>query len=128
MEQPPGFQQSNGNFPLVCKLCKDIYGLKQAPRAWFERLHNFQSSVGFISSRADNSLFLRFAKQPTLFILVYVDDIFITGSSINEIQSLVTQLNTALSLKDLGNLSSFLGIEKFFKILMGFISHKQNIF
>lgn len=46
-----------------------------------------------------------------MFVLVYVDDILITGSSANEIRSLVTQLTATFSLKDLGDLNYFLGIE-----------------
>lgn len=46
-----------------------------------------------------------------MFVLVYVDDILITGSSANEIRSLVTQLTATFSLKDLRDLNYFLGIE-----------------
>lgn len=86
MEQPPGFDQSNANSSLVCKLHKAIYGMKQAPRAWFERLNEFLTSLGFLSSKADSSLFIRFTKTSTIYILVYVDDILISGSSTAEVQ------------------------------------------
>lgn len=46
-----------------------------------------------------------------MFNLVYVDDILIMPSSSTEIQNLITQLNAAFSLKDLGNLNYFLDIE-----------------
>ncbi|RVW76761.1 Retrovirus-related Pol polyprotein from transposon RE2 [Vitis vinifera] len=36
MEQPPGFV-AQGEFGLVCRLCRSLYGLKQSPRAWFSR-------------------------------------------------------------------------------------------
>lgn len=97
MEQPPGFQQLKGNGSLVCKLNKAIYGLKQAPRAWSERLQNFLISSGFVFSKADCSLFLKFTNEFTLFVLVSVDDIIITGSSYNETQSLTSHLNAQFS-------------------------------
>lgn len=46
-----------------------------------------------------------------MFVLVYVDDMLATGSSANEIRSLVTQLTATFSLKDLRDLNYFLGIE-----------------
>ena len=51
------------------------------------------------------------APQHTLFVLVYVDDVIITGSSTLTIQSLINDLNNTFSLKDLGQLHYFLGIE-----------------
>lgn len=54
----PSFHQSTANGSLACKLNKAIYRLKQAPRAWFERLQTFLSSIDFIFSKSDSSLFL----------------------------------------------------------------------
>jgi histone deacetylase 1/2 len=56
MRQPPGYaDKSHLNF--VCKLDKAIYGLKQAPHAWYARLCSKLEALGFISSKADTSLF-----------------------------------------------------------------------
>ena len=46
-----------------------------------------------------------------MILLVYVDDIVLTGDSIQLLNSLVAYLHRNFSLKDLGNLSYFLGIE-----------------
>jgi len=46
-----------------------------------------------------------------MFILIYVDDIIITGSSSHAIASLTKFLSTHVALKDLGSLHYFLGIE-----------------
>jgi len=46
-----------------------------------------------------------------VYLLVYVDDIIITGSSNYLIQSLVRHLNSNFALKQLGQLDYFLGIE-----------------
>ena len=47
----------------------------------------------------------------TVYLLVYVDDIIITGSSVDLIQQLTSQLNARFSLKQQGLLNYFLGIE-----------------
>ena len=110
MQQPLGFKDHNKPY-LVCKLRKALYGLKQAPRAWFDKLKHSLLQIGFVNSKADNSLFIKYTKVSCVFILVYVDDIIITGSHNKEVCNLIIILNRVFSLKDLGNLHFFLGIE-----------------
>ena len=55
-------------------------------------------------------MFTHFGKNSTLIVPVYVDDIIITGSSSNMVCDLIEKLNIAFALRDLGNLSYFLGI------------------
>ncbi|MCH80541.1 retrovirus-related Pol polyprotein from transposon TNT 1-94, partial [Trifolium medium] len=109
MVQPPGFEATDKS--LVCKLQRALYGLKQAPRAWFERLRSALVKLGFVPIKCDPSLFTLHVKHHTIFLLVYVDDIIITGSSNGLIQQLIHKLNSEFSLKDLGKLDYFLGIE-----------------
>ena len=47
----------------------------------------------------------------TIFLLVYVDDILVTSSNPCVIQQLISQLNKSFSLKDLGEIDYFLGIQ-----------------
>ncbi|KAL5547007.1 hypothetical protein UlMin_006694 [Ulmus minor] len=67
-------------------------------------------SSGYFS-RVDNSLFMKITKTSTLLILIYVDDIIVTGSNKEEIEKLIIVLNNSFSLKDHRELSYFLGIE-----------------
>lgn len=108
-QQPPGFIATDTS--LVCKLNKAIYGLKQAPRAWFERLASTLHMFGFHTSKCDPSLFTLTKPTYTIFMLVYVDDIIVTGNSSSHIQQLVSQLHEQFSLRQLGQLDYFLGIE-----------------
>ena len=110
MEQLVGFEDPKST-GLVCKLNKALYGLKQAPRAWFENLRFVLVDFGFVSSKVDNSLFLRHSAMHTTYVLVYVDDILITKSSKHEVSSLVAKLNHKFAIKDLGELSYFLSIQ-----------------
>lgn len=109
MQQPQGFIQ--GESTLVCKLHKAIYGLKQSPRAWYESLTNTLISFGFQQSKCDPSLLIFNKHGCCLLILIYVDDIIITGSSNTAINLIVNKLNDTFSLKQLGTLEYFLGIE-----------------
>lgn len=109
MQQPPGYECANKS--LVCKLDKALYGLKQAPRAWFEKLSSAFHKLGFRSSKCDQSLFIRIIGSDVIYALAYVDDIIFTGTSHTKISEVIAALNKEFSLKDLGDLSYFLGIE-----------------
>ncbi|KAJ9552201.1 hypothetical protein OSB04_016246 [Centaurea solstitialis] len=110
MAQPPGFVDPA--FPNhVCKLNKAIYGLKQASRAWYNELKSYLISHGFKPTISDSSLFTLTVGPSPLFILVYVDDIIITGPSTSLVTQFIHLLANKFSLKDLGPLSYFLGIE-----------------
>jgi histone deacetylase 1/2 len=109
MVQPPGFETTDSS--LVCKLNKALYGLKQAPRQWFDRLTSTLLQFGFKPSKCDPSLFTYTKNKQVVYLLVYVDDIIITGSSLSLVQTLVQKLDSVFSLKQLGDLEYFLGIE-----------------
>lgn len=110
MQQPPGFV--NKDKPNhACRLNKAIYGLKQAPRAWYHELKQYLLHQGFKSSMADTSLFILRQGAHIVYLLVYVDDIVITGSSTDLVNKVTNSLSLRFSLKDLGNLHYFLGIE-----------------
>ena len=110
MEQPPGY--TDPQFPQhVCRLKRALYGLKQAPRAWFHRFSSFLLKLGFLSSQADSSLFVYHSLVGTIYLLFYVDDMVITGSNSSMVQTLITWLSKEFSMKDLGDLHYFLGVE-----------------
>jgi len=108
MDQSFGF---SSNSHQVCRLHKAIYGLKQAPQPWYQKLSNTLVQLGFKPTISDPSLFTLTNSKFVLHILIYVDDILITGSSSQAIKNLITTLNNSFSLKDLGRLHYFLGIE-----------------
>ena len=97
MKQPPGFEVTDRS--LVCKLNKAIYGLKQDPRQWFDRLKSTLLQLGFVGSKSDSSLFIYRHQLHTVYLLVYVDDIILTGSSTSLIQQLTDKLNTSRSFR-----------------------------
>lgn len=110
MQQPPGYiDQSAPHY--VCKLQKSLYGLKQAPRAWYHRLSAFLFAQGFTITEHDPSLFVQLSPHGVLILLVYVDDIIITGSSHALVQSFITRMHGEFQMKNLGDLKYFLGIE-----------------
>jgi Reverse transcriptase (RNA-dependent DNA polymerase) len=80
MSQHPGFIDSI--FPThMCHLEKALYDLKQAPRAWFHKLAASLSALNFVASQSDPSLFILHIDTSITLVLIYVDDILVTGSN-----------------------------------------------
>lgn len=110
MDAPPGFGEKFGT--KVCKLNKSLYGLKQSPRVWFEKFTLFVKSQGYTQGQGDLTMFFRHSKDGKIAILiVYVDDIILTGDDVCEMSRLKTSLSSAFEIKDLGSLRYFLGME-----------------
>jgi Reverse transcriptase (RNA-dependent DNA polymerase) len=110
MAQPPGLQDST-HPDFICLLNKSLYGLKQAPRAWFAKLSSTLLDLGFHASCYDPSLFLSHHQGHILLLLVYVDDIVVTGGDRHQIARCITDLHHRFSIRDLGDIHYFLGIE-----------------
>ncbi|KAL2922825.1 Retrovirus-related Pol polyprotein from transposon TNT 1-94 [Bienertia sinuspersici] len=109
MRPPPGF---HGSAPgLVCRLQKSLYGLRQAPRCWFAKLASALKRYGFVQSYSDYSLFTMTSGDIQLSILVYVDDLIISGNNSSAISAFKEYLSSCFHMKDLGLLKYFLGIE-----------------
>jgi len=85
MEQLRGFE-SKIHPEYVCKLKKALYGLKQNPQAWFGKIGEFLVQSGFKVAPSDSSLFVREKESRLVIVLVYVDDLIITGDFSEEIQ------------------------------------------
>ncbi|RVW72768.1 Retrovirus-related Pol polyprotein from transposon RE2 [Vitis vinifera] len=110
MHQPPGFEDPSQP-QHVCKLKKSIYGLKQAPRQWYKALRDALLRFGFIHSATDNSLFIYKSHDILCYCLVYVDDIIVTSNTLSFVNNIINKLGSTFSVKDMGSLHYFLGIE-----------------
>ena len=80
MTQLPGYEDSK--FPsYICKLERSLYGLKQAPRAWNTKINAFLVKIGFQTSSANPYLYSLVTKRELILLVLYVDDVIITGTS-----------------------------------------------
>ena len=79
MKLPPGYSHPPGIPHRVCRLRRALYGLKQAPRACFAKLSSTISQHGFSSSSFDTTLFLRRFDHGITILLLFIDDMIITG-------------------------------------------------
>ena len=101
IKPPDGYPVREGE---VLRLNKALYGLKQSSRCWNDSFHNFAIKNGYKRSPYDSCLY----SNEDNFMLIYVDDILITGKNI---QDLIDKLKKEFNTKDLGTINEFLGIK-----------------
>lgn len=109
MTLPLGYKVSGTN--QVCRLRKSLCGLKQASRQWNHKFTVIMDSAKYKQSQHDHSLFMKHDFSCITLLLVYLDDIIITGNDIVSIETLNTLLHSKLHIRDLGHLKYFLGVE-----------------
>ena len=112
-EQPKGYHDAQ--YPhedYVLRLNKGLYGLKQSGYLWFNHMKTSLTSLGFKQSDADQSVFIRQTHDNTTTILgVYVDDFLVISNSIQQIDHLETELSQFYTVRNLGPVKRFLGMD-----------------
>ena len=68
-------------------------------------------SIGYKQSNSDHTLFLKTKKGEVTALIVYVDDMIVTGNNPGEQKALPNCLAQEFEMKSLGHLKYFLGIE-----------------
>ena len=110
MQQPNGFVVP-GKENMVCKLTRSLYGLKQAPRQWYKKFDSFMTKSGFCKAEMDPCCYFKKYTDSYVFLLLYVDDMLIAGSSMREIKNLKTRLSATFEMKDLGPAKQISGMK-----------------
>lgn len=105
--------------PLVSKtpLIRIMYVVSTAlfmdsskpPRAWYNRFASHLLQLGFIEAKTDTSLFVYHKGADMAYLLMYVDDIVLTASSLPTIRRIISALQQEFPMKDLGRLH-FIGM------------------
>ena len=67
-------------------------------------------SLGFVETKTDTSLFIYRRSPDTAYLLLYVDDIVLTASSIGFLKHIIEALQREFAMTDMGQLHHFLGI------------------
>lgn len=110
VNQPEGFEKK-GKENRVYRLYKALYGLRQAPRAWNLKLDHVLKSMKFQRCLKETSVYLKRSEDDLLIIAIYVDDLFVTGSSRKIIDQFKEDMSIKFEMSDLGKLTYYLGIE-----------------
>ena len=84
-----------------------IYGLKEAPKAWNATFDQFLTDLGFTNCEVDPCLYMR----GQILLVLYVDDMLITGPSAAVIQQFMDEVGKSFKYKISENVTKFLGVE-----------------
>ena len=99
MQQPQGYEVK-GKEKLVCMLKKSSFGLKQAPRKWYLKFDRFMVEQGY--SRCLSNSYVYFKRLDDviyIILLLYVDDMLVARSNMQEINVLKIKLANSFSMK-----------------------------
>jgi transposase InsO family protein len=110
MAQPLRFTVP-GKENLVCKMNCALYGLRQSPHMWYERIDTYLRSLGLTRSSNDYNMYYLGTGPNKVVLVLYVDDLFLSGGNEQKISWLKEQLHTQFDMTDLGSVSKYLGVE-----------------
>jgi hypothetical protein len=126
VRQPPGFEvRGPAGELLVYRLRRSLYGLKQAPRNFHTALVDYLLRQGFAAASTDPCVLV--SASSSVILLIYVDDILITGTCSQEaVEALLALIRARFPIKDLGELHWFLGIAVSRDLAQGAITLSQE--
>jgi hypothetical protein len=104
MSQPKGFVVKRQE-QKVCKLIESLYGPKQAQQAWYGKMTEHLWKSNFKHFNIDDvTLFVKKVGKTILYLVVYVDDLLITGNNESYITSMKKELKKGFEMTYLGHL------------------------
>ncbi|CAN0028815.1 unnamed protein product, partial [Sphacelaria rigidula] len=127
-KQAPGFETSDPDTgkPHVMRLRRALYGLRQSPNVWNFTIDTELQNMGFKATASDPCVYTKGQQEHYVMITLFVDDILVTGPSIEILQSVQDSLKTKISISELGPVSLILGMEVIRNSERGFLRLSQH--
>ena len=85
-----------------------LYDFKQSSRAWYDTLKTFMFSLDYVRLLFDHFVFIN---ENDMMIAIFVDDLLIADSKINEIIVFKIQLTKCFRIKNLDSVLFYLNIK-----------------
>ena len=93
-----------------------LYGLKQAGQVWNRTFaHTIKKKLGFDTIHSDVGVYVMHQhkggnSEMDMILILYVDNLLLLGEDLSKIHETKQQLGKLYHMKDLGPVSSYLGI------------------
>jgi hypothetical protein len=104
---PEGFEYEKGK---VCKLIKSLYGLRQSGKCWNTEFNNILTNIGCKRGSVDPCIYTFENRNKRTYLIVYVDDVLITGNDEAEVENLRDKIKDKLEITEMDSVNNFLGI------------------
>jgi len=75
--------------------------MKQTPRAWFIKIDRYLDEQGFQQSPSYSNMYVKRVGNDVILLVIYVDDIIITGSEASAITLIKFNMTKALDMTNL---------------------------
>ena len=111
LEIPEGMFPDGEHAGKVLRLLRALYGLKQSPRCWNLHLDKALGYFGMKRLSADFCVYVIGVGAFRVMLGVFVDDMFMIGHLMEQINKLKMQLQGRFKMKDLGAATFLLGME-----------------
>lgn len=112
MKIPEGYLcDENTKRNKVCLLQRALYGLKVSPKRWYLEFNTAMERLGFRAYKFRPCIFKWHKNDHYVLLLLYVDDILLTGNCADKIHETKRRLKQAFEITDLGEPKRFLGLE-----------------
>ena len=102
--------------------------MRESPRAWYECFDTYIKKLGFNRSESDYCLYMLHEKDETIFLILFVDDLLICGKNGNRIEEIKINLSKRFSMKDLGEIKIYLGINIDYNCKKGIMKLDQSAY
>ncbi|CAM9476172.1 unnamed protein product, partial [Sphacelaria rigidula] len=93
------------------KLRRALYGLRESPNVWNSTIDTELKTLGFSATACDPCVYTKGSHGGHIMLTLFVDDILMTGPSINLLHEVQDLLKTKFSISELGPVSLILRME-----------------
>jgi hypothetical protein len=107
-------QSDKPNKPAIVKLLRSLYGLKQAGELWYKTVKEILTDFNYTCLIHDSGVFIK--RNPdtgkVIIVVVYVDDILFIGKGKDEIQKILTHVESRVTaVTTMGEVTRYIGVE-----------------
>eukprot|EP00253_Pinus_taeda_P027129 PITA_27129 len=88
-----------------------FFGLDSPASSWYAKMDSFLLDIGFSRCHSDNTVYTKKVGKSIIILVLYVDDLILTGSDPNRINHVKSSLKKKFEMTELGHFHYFLGLQ-----------------